>query len=228
MLISFILATVLITLMPGPSMLLVIFQALQHRLSQALLAAAGVVAADAILLALTISGLGPILHSSALLFEVVKWAGVIYLLYLGWQQIQSRAIAMKHSGERLGDGPGDEQDQAKYHPDHDSEGTEPDKPRKGAFWQAFSVTMLNPKIIGFFIAFFPQFIAQDQALWPQLMVLAPLFLLVVFLVLAAYALLASQVAPWLQSARASLWLNRSGGLTLIGCGLAASTLSRSA
>ncbi|MBB1486681.1 LysE family translocator [Oceanospirillum sediminis] len=221
MLISFILATILITLMPGPSMLLVIFQALQHRLSQALLAAAGVVAADAILLALTISGLGPILHSSALLFEAVKWAGVIYLLYLGWQQIQSQAIAMKHSEDvQL-----DKQHQ-KYQ--NHSEGTEPYKQQKGAFWQAFSVTMLNPKIIGFFIAFFPQFIAQDQALWPQLMILAPLFLLVVFLVLAVYALLANQVAPWLQSAKASLWLNRSGGVTLIGCGLAASTLSRSA
>ncbi|NRD74223.1 LysE family translocator [Shewanella sp. VB17] len=196
MLFSFIAATVLITLIPGPSMLMVILRALQQNFAQAAAATLGVVTADAILLSITMMGLGPLLSSSELVFEWVKWLGVIYLIYLGWQQLasQDKVLSKKHSNER------------------------------NAFTQAFIITMLNPKIIGFFIAFFPQFIVAKEPLLPQLAILGPIFLVIVAMILLCYAGLAHIIAPMLRSDKLNLWVNRSAGLSLIGCGLLASTL----
>lgn len=197
MLISFVLASIVITLMPGPSMILVIMQALQRNLANAALAALGVVVADAILLGITFSGLGPLLYSSATAFSLVKWAGVAYLIYLGIKQFGSRA-SLSLANEN-------------------AKGT--------AFQSALLTTLLNPKIIGFFIAFFPQFIEPTQPLTTQLALLAPLFLLIVFLVLMLYALLADKARTLLTQRISNKGLNRSCGLSLIGSGVLASGLN---
>jgi homoserine/homoserine lactone efflux protein len=85
--------------------------------------------------------------------------------------------------------------------------------RSSPFLGAMGVTLLNPKIIGFFIAFFPQFLNQEESLSSQLALLGPLFLLIVFLVLLAYALFADRLLK-----RGGRGFQIATGLSLIACG----------
>ncbi|ABC30632.1 putative threonine efflux protein [Hahella chejuensis KCTC 2396] len=201
MLLSFIVATALITLAPGPSMLLVIANTLRSGLGQGIYTSLGVVVADAILLCLTVSGLGALVQTSAWAFNLLKWFGVAYLAYLGVRQLCSQPSAEDLSGAT---------EVAKQNP----------------FKQGLGVTLLNPKIIGFFIAFFPQFLDASAPVGPQLMTLGPLFLVIVFLILAGYAMAANRVRRWLAGAQAQSVLNKSSGVALLVCGAAAGLTTR--
>ncbi|NVE00915.1 LysE family translocator [Massilia sp. BJB1822] len=195
-LLSFILATIVVSLMPGPSMILIIITALEHGLGKAMQATLGAVLADAILLALALCGLGAIIHASALAFQALKWIGVLYLIYLGAMQLRSKVA---------------QEDMPSPAPGH-------------AFLQGLGVTLLNPKIIGFLIVFFPQFIKPQAPLLPQLLILAPLFLLVVFLVFAAFALAARGARRFLGSTRGKRIFKNLSGCSLIGCGIFSATV----
>jgi len=199
MLWSFVIATCVVTLMPGPSMVAVVMNSIQRSLAQGVQTALGVVAADAILLALTLSGIGTLLYTSSLAFSVLKWGGVAYLVYCGIRQLRSKV---------------DEEDgraQAKGN----------------AFLQGFGITMLNPKIIGFLVAFFPQFLDREESIVRQLTVLGPVFLAVVFATLLFCALTASAVRGVLQTRRGRIVLKNVSGGALVGCGVLAAGMSNS-
>ncbi|HZW21306.1 LysE family translocator [Noviherbaspirillum sp.] len=199
MLWSFVIATCVVTLMPGPSMVAVVMNSIQRSLAQGVQTALGVVAADAILLALTLSGIGTLLYTSSLAFSVLKWGGVAYLVYCGIRQLRSKVDEA------------DSQAQAKGN----------------AFLQGFGITMLNPKIIGFLVAFFPQFLSREESIVRQLTVLGPVFLAVVFATLLFYALTASAVRGVLQTRRGRVVLKNVSGGALVGCGVLAAGMSNS-
>ena len=102
MLWSFVIATTLISLMPGPSMVIIIMNAVDRGLAEAIQTILGVVVADAILLVLVLSGVGAILYASAVAFAVLKWFGVLYLIYLGIAQLRSRVDDAGHTQARQG------------------------------------------------------------------------------------------------------------------------------
>jgi len=197
MLWSFVIATCVVTLMPGPSMVAVVMNSIQRTLSHGVQTALGVVVADAILLALTLSGIGTLLYASSLAFGVLKWGGVAYLVYSGIKQLRSNVDAE------------DSQTQAKGN----------------AFLQGFGITMLNPKIIGFLVAFFPQFLNREESIACQLAVLGPVFLLVVFATLLFYALTAMSVRGVLQTRKGRLVLKNVSGGALVGCGMLAAGMT---
>ena len=199
MLWSFVIATCVVTLMPGPSMVAVVMNSIQRSLAQGVQTALGVVAADAILLALTLSGIGTLLYTSSLAFSVLKWGGVAYLVYCGIRQLRSKVDEA------------DSQAQAKGN----------------AFLQGFGITMLNPKIIGFLVAFFPQFLDREESIVRQLTVLGPVFLAVVFATLLFCALTASAVRGVLQTRRGRIVLKNVSGGALVGCGVLAAGMSNS-
>lgn len=198
---SFIIATSLVCLIPGPSIILVIINTLEQGLSSGVKTILGVIIADAILMALTLMGVGSVLYSSALAFSTLKWLGAAYLIYLGVTQLRSKT-----------------QGQIDY--------TKPSLSKR-PLAQGLGVTLLNPKIIGFFIAFFPQFIDQDSPLQDQMYVLGPTFLILVFIFMFLYALLASSVREFLGSPRGNEIVKRVSGLTLISCGALSASMSRS-
>jgi len=199
MLWSFVIATCVVTLMPGPSMVAVVMNSVRRSLARGVQTALGVVAADAILLALTLSGIGTLLYTSSLAFSVLKWGGVAYLVYCGIRQLRSKVDEE------------DSQAQAKGN----------------AFLQGFGITMLNPKIIGFLVAFFPQFLNREESVVRQLTVLGPVFLAVVFATLLFYALSASAVRGLLQSRRGRVVLKNVSGGALVGCGVLAAGMRNS-
>ena len=87
--ITYILATTLILVIPGPTIILVISQAVTHGRKSVTPLVAGVVFGDFTAMTLSLLGLGAIMTASAALFSVFKWIGAFYLLYLGLKLLRS-------------------------------------------------------------------------------------------------------------------------------------------
>jgi len=194
--IAFIMASAIVTSLPGPTMLLVMGHALVCGPKKALITVSGVILADCTLLCLSLLGVGAVLYSSALAFNVMKWIGVVYLIYIGVKQWRVKPIAIGSVAP-----------------------SQITKNSQRMFLQGFLATLLNPKLIGFFLAFLPQFISAEQAMYPQLLVLVITFLAVVFIILSGYCLLAGQMRGWLKHPKAMAIMNKTSGATLIGAGL---------
>ena len=90
---SFLIATAILLATPGPTILLVLSYALAQGRGVALAVVAGVMFGDLLAMTATLLGLGVILATSALLFTVMKWAGALYLAWMGWQMIRSAGTA---------------------------------------------------------------------------------------------------------------------------------------
>ncbi|KAA5606550.1 LysE family translocator [Roseospira marina] len=191
--IAFTIACVVLTVIPGPSVMLVIAQALTRGRTAAVMCILGDVVGSIVLMGLSFAGVGAILAASALLFQVVKWAGVLYLAWLGIRQIR----AARH----------DAPDMAR-HAGHASSW--------GSFWAGTVTAVLNPKAIVFYMAFLAQFIEPHGDLAFQLAVLTVTSSLVVVVLLAGYAVIAERAGRLFDSRRARRRMGYAGGGFMIG------------
>lgn len=201
-LIAFILAVVVFCLIPGPTVILVISQALHHGKKSVIPLVAGVIVGDFVAMSLSLLGLGVILATSATLFFILKWFGVLYLIYLGIKTYREN-------------------------PSLDNINT--DKPhisKKNMFKSAFLVTALNPKDIMFFVAFLPQFVNAQEAALPQLIILMFTFLFIVAMNISFYTIFAGKISHKIQNYKARKRLNKIGGSSLITAGLITATIQR--
>lgn len=192
---AFVAASTALVLIPGPTVLLVVSYALGQGWRAALPMAVGVGLGDFTAMSLSILGIGALLMASAALFTVVKWVGAAYLIYLG--------VRLFRAGGTLN--------------------AEPKSNASSAFRMcahAWLVTSLNPKGILFFVAFFPQFIGQQAAFWPQVLTLQGTFLCIAFGNALAYAFFASRARGLVRSERVISAVNKTGGAMLIGAGVA--------
>lgn len=203
---AFVMATVVFCIIPGPTVILVIGQAISHGKKSVLPLVAGVLAGDLVAMSLSILGLGAILATSASLFLLLKWFGVLYLLYLGvktWRQVPEQLAVADFA-------------------------TRPETTRSWSmFRSAFLVTALNPKDIIFFVAFLPQFVNPEAAVLPQWLILMATLLCLVGMNISFYTCFAGAVRHRIQSYQARKRLNRLGGGALISAGLITATLQRS-
>jgi threonine/homoserine/homoserine lactone efflux protein len=151
-LVGFTLVAAGLMVLPGPSNLFILAHGLGHGRRAALDAVVGIAAASAIRVALTAAGLSALLASSAIAFEVMRWLGVIYLVYLGVSAWRS-----PHAGP-------------------DAPPAEVRPARRRSFGKGLIVGLGNPKMVLFFVAFFPQFIdpARGSAV-SQMLVLGAIF-----------------------------------------------------
>lgn len=201
--VAFFLASLVVLIIPGPTIILVISQAVAHGRSAVIPLVVGVTLGDFTAMTLSLLGLGAILSSSAALFSVLKWIGAVYLIYLGiklWrsnpEKHKFRLPATRASKQSL-------------------------------FKSAFIVTALNPKSIAFFVAFLPQFISTQGESLLQFLILGATFLFLAALNTTLYALFAGQFRDTIQNSRVHRWFNRCGGSALIGAGFITATLQRS-
>ena len=199
---AFALASTVLLLIPGPTVLLVVSYALTQGRRVAVAMAAGVALGDFVAMTASLAGLGALLLASATLFTVLKWAGAAYLAYLGIRLWLARPVL----------------------PDVDT-ATPPESVR-GVFGHAFVVTALNPKSIAFFVAFVPQFIDHHAALLPQLAIMEATFVGLATLNALLFAIAADGVRARIRRPAVLKWLNRAGASCLVGMGAATATLSR--
>lgn len=200
---TFVAASTVLLLIPGPTILLVLSYAISQGRRVAVSTAAGVAVGDLVAMTASLAGLGALVMASATLFVALKWVGAVYLVYLGVKMI----LSARHADFAL--------------PDTDGVST------RRTFSHAAAVTALNPKSIAFFIAFVPQFIQPEAALLPQFAILIATFVSLATLNALVYALLAGSLRDRLARPGIIAWLTRAGGVTLIGMGILTATLRRS-
>lgn len=199
---TFVAASTLLLLIPGPTILLVLSYAISQGRRVAVSTAAGVAVGDLVAMTASFAGLGALVLASATLFTALKWVGAVYLVYLGAKMILSA------------------RDAEFALPETDAIST------RQTFSHAAAITALNPKSIAFFIAFVPQFIRPEAALLPQFTILIATFVTLATLNALAYALLAGSLRDRLSRPGIIAWLTRAGGVTLIGMGIVTATLRR--
>jgi threonine/homoserine/homoserine lactone efflux protein len=191
---AFTAASIILLLIPGPTILLVISYALGQGWRVALPMAAGVALGDFTAMTLSMLGIGALLIASATIFTVLKWVGAAYLVWLGVKlfraggTLEARANTEATSSARM-------------------------------LAHAWLVTALNPKSITFFVAFLPQFLDTKAALLPQMAIFETTFLILAFLNAFGYALVAAKARTLFARPAAIRAFNRTGGALLIGAGV---------
>ena len=192
---AFVAASAVMLVIPGPTILLVLSYALSQGRKVALAVASGVALGDLVAMSASLAGLGALLAASSAAFTVVKLIGAAYLVWLGVGMLRKARAADPH----LPVAPA------------------ADSPRK-MFGHAAAVTAMNPKSIGFFLAFVPQFIHADRPVLPQALILIATFVVLAACNALAYALLADRLRGRLAQPAAIRRLTRAGGFTLIAMG----------
>ncbi|PTX57312.1 threonine/homoserine/homoserine lactone efflux protein [Litoreibacter ponti] len=183
---QFLLTALVVVLAPGTGVIYTLAIGLGQGRAAALWAALGCTFGIVPHLAAATLGLAAVLHTSALLFQIVKFAGVAYLLYLAWQMLKSGGT-LAVDGERTG------------------------KPgwriaRRGAL-----INILNPKLSIFFLALLPPFLSGNPAtVTLEMTLLGAVFMALTFAVFVLYGLFAARARDAiLGSERVLAWLNRS-------------------
>jgi threonine/homoserine/homoserine lactone efflux protein len=193
---GFVLASLIVGLLPGPGVTSIVGYALTAGLGTALASVFGATLGNATAMTLSLVGVGVLLEQSPVAFAVLKWAGAAWLILLGgYSLVTARRGALAADGATVAIRP------------------------RTAFWGTFAITSINPKTIIFFVAFTPQFISPDGAYWFQAAVLLVTFSAVVTLSDGFYAVAANWVAGKLKGPGVRLWSQRVGGAVLIAAGL---------
>lgn len=199
---AYVAATMVVLIIPGPTILLVLSYALTQGRRVAVGMALGVALGDLVAITASLLGLGALVMASATLFSVLKWIGAGYLIYLGIKLLRAGPAQIDLS--------------------------DPDpKPVRQIFTHAAIVTATNPKSIAFFVAFVPQFIRPEAALAPQFTLLIATFVALGTANALAYALLADRLRRRIRKPAVLTWLNRLGGGVLVTMGALTATLGRS-
>lgn len=203
-LLTFALMALVVVMTPGPTVLLALSNGSRYGIARAGYGILGAALSDAVLIAAAGLGLGALLAASAFWFNVVKWIGVAYLMWLG--------IQMLRSSGGLGSLP--------------SEATGPQGHPRLIFRKSLLAALTNPKGYLFFTAFLPQFLNPAAPLAPQYFTLALIFIAIDVAVMTAYAGLGVKAMQFL-SRTGALWLDRTCGGLLIALAAALSLLRRS-
>jgi threonine/homoserine/homoserine lactone efflux protein len=174
-LVAFALVSAGIMLIPGPSNFFLLAHGIGHGRRSALAAMTGVEAASAIRVLLAAAGLSALLASSAVAFNLIRWIGVAYLAYLGFRAFRSGRPAAS--------------------PD----GPEQPVPLSRSARKGLIVGLGNPKMVVFYLAFFPQFIHPTQGSQTvQMLILGTVFWIIGAIWDLAFASASGTIGTWLQ------------------------------
>jgi len=183
--IEFLITSLIVVLVPGTGVIFTVSTGIVQGRKASVYAALGCTAGILPHLLATVLGLAAIMHTSALAFQVLKYAGVAYLLYVAFATWRDKsAFAVESSA-----------------------------PKAGAVrlvTRAILLNVLNPKLTIFFLAFLPQFV-EPSTVSPlaQLLTLSGVFMAMTFLVFVAYGLLAHAFrSSVIESPRVQSWLRR--------------------
>ena len=190
---AFVIAVMVFLAIPGVGNLAIITSTSKGRITGGLAATAGVIAGDQVLMWLAVAGVAALLNAYPAVFALVQYAGAIYLAYLGVRMVLARP----------GDAPVLNMEARRF------------------FRQSMLITLLNPKAIVFYMAFFPLFVdpAQHRGLL-TFSVMALTIAGLTFLYCVIVILITHFAAERMRaSPRVTGWLNKTAGIMLVGFGV---------
>jgi homoserine/homoserine lactone efflux protein len=188
---AFLVITVILFLTPGPIVTLVVTTGARRGIRPALLTVAGATTGNALLLICISFGLSWILKTSSEVFEVMRWAGAAYLVWLGIQAWRNAGVT--------------------------SEATAPSGHVHA--WRGFIVAITNPKSIAFFTAFLPQFLDQSLPVGHQLLVMCVTSIVIGGALDCGWGILAGYGRAWFLKPKHNRLLDRISSAVLIGGGI---------
>jgi threonine/homoserine/homoserine lactone efflux protein len=188
---AFLLITLVLVVTPGPIVTLVIATGATQGARAALVTVAGTVSGNALLIAAIAFGLTWILKSSVVLFEVIRFAGAAYLVWLGLQ-------AWRNAGREAAAAP---------------------PPGRVHYWRGFLVALSNPKTMAFFTAFLPQFVDPALPADFQLAVMCAVSVVMAAMTDTAWAIASGLGRGWFMKPGRAKLLGRLSGSVLIGGGV---------
>jgi len=201
--ISFVGTVLILTLTPGPSVLLVTANSMKYGVKKTTGTILGDLSANLVQIILASAGLASIVLSSGELFQMIKWFGVLYLIYIGAKKILSEPD-IEISTEK---------------------GNQ--KNFKGLYAEGFLMSAANPKAIIFFAALFPLFINGSLPFVKQVVVLAITFLVLDGLSLMVYTHFATKLKEYLENNKKASIQNKIVGSLLILSGFLLSLVQQS-
>jgi threonine/homoserine/homoserine lactone efflux protein len=195
-LLAFLLAGVVLVVIPGPSVLFIVGRALAHGRRAALTSVAGNTTGVLLIVGAVALGIGAVAAASAAVFSVLKLVGAAYLVYLGvqtWRHRGDLAVALGRPGP---------------------------PPGRRVFWQGVVVGATNPKVLVLFVALLPQFTDPEAgSLAVQMLVLGLLFAVVAACLDSVWGLAAGAARDWFATSPTRLRrVGGTGGLMMIGLG----------
>jgi threonine/homoserine/homoserine lactone efflux protein len=165
---AFLLITAVLVITPGPIVTLVIATGAREGTRAALITVVGTTLGNAVLLAAIAFGLSWVVRNAVMLFEVLRWIGAAYLIWLGIQ-------AWRHAGET---------------------GAAAAPRGQLHVWRGFAVALSNPKSIAFFTAFLPQFVDPALPVEPQLALMCAVSVVLAAFTDSAWAAAAGLGRAW--------------------------------
>jgi len=193
--IAFAIGMFFLALSPGPGLATIISRSLASGVIAGLAVTAGLVLADFFFMAVAMAGLTAIATAMGPLFQIVKYAGALYLVWLGYRTFRGSGkplIVTPKGGRGLAKDVG----------------------------LGFLVTLGNPKAILFYGALLPTFLDMTKIELSDFLVLAAIVVIISYLVYGSYIFLAERSRRLLSSSAASRFFNRLTGTILIGAGIA--------
>jgi leucine efflux protein len=190
---AFVIAVVVFLAIPGPGNLAIITSTSKGKLVGGLAATFGLMAGDQVLIWLAVAGVAALLAAHPNVFAVVQYVGAAYLAYLGVKMILAKA----------GDAPILKMQARRY------------------FSQSLLITLLNPKAIVFYMAFFPLFVdpARNPG-WQTFAVMAATIAVLTFLYCMTVSLITHYAAERVRSnPQVTSWLHKIAGTMLVAFGV---------
>lgn len=181
---------------PGPATMLAISNSLNYGFARVNYSTLGNVVGQFIVAGLAMLGVGAVLNRSEALFEWLKVAGALYLIYLGIKQWRSKGVQFAASKSE------------------DARANNRSIGLKGLF-----LALSNPKDIFFFTALLPQFIHADAPVLPQFLTLVISFMVFSYASLMAWAFAAHTAKDWLGQQTRMQWFNRLVGSAFVALGV---------
>ena len=197
--------SLLLIVIPGPSVLFVVGRALAHGRRTALLSVLGNTVGAYVLVLAVAFGIGPLVARSVLLFTALKLVGAAYLVFLGVKALrQRRALQDAFTGGA------------------------PERGSLRTLWEGFAVGVANPKTTVFFAAVLPQFVNRQAGDVPgQLMLLGLVFTVIALVSDSTWGLAASTARSWFARSPGRLAVvGGTGGLAMIGLGVTVAVTGR--
>ena len=187
------LATLALTVSPGPGVLYVVARTLSQGRGAGFASMFGIESGEVLWLAATAAGLAALLATSITALTVLRWAGAAYLIYLGvqrWRQAEKPPAPVR-------------------------------SPLARVYAQGMATQILNPKVAVFFVAFLPQFLDPSHPVAPQVAVLGIVYVAVAVAVDVSYVLTASAARRFMRGGTAQRRTARASAATYVALGIGA-------